>query len=202
MRLIQHLKEESDERERSDLINDIHDKCNKFLKLSLGLPLYRGKKGYSIEKYKIITSRTDRTPVDMPIEYHELLDEQFESEFGWKARSEGVFATHDFRQANAYGMVYFFFPIGDFKYIWSPKIRDLYIHLDQIADGEMERAKSTINIERVMKSSIEDIVDTYIDNKFMSAIKSEHEITFKCNSYYMVHMAWLLQYNSYYDIFG
>lgn len=69
--------------------------------------------------------RSDRKPRDMPKDLHNLLDKTFLEMFGWKARSEGVFVTSGATWEGEKDSL--FFPIGKFKYIWSPRINDLYM---------------------------------------------------------------------------
>ena len=48
----------------------------------------------------------------------------FYRKFKWKPRSTGVFCTGDKEQAKGYGGLATVWPIGNFKYIWNPEIRD------------------------------------------------------------------------------
>jgi hypothetical protein len=70
----------------------------------------------------------------MPDELHDYLDEQFKKKFGWKARSEGVFCVRSKQIAYNYGNPYSVFPIGNYKYIYSNKIHDLYVHFDELKE--------------------------------------------------------------------
>jgi hypothetical protein len=77
--------------------------------------------GSYIEK----TARKNRKPRDTHPSIHNYWDKLFQKKFGWKARSEGVFAwitpTTTFYREN------FFFPIGKYKILYSPNINDLYV---------------------------------------------------------------------------
>jgi hypothetical protein len=190
----------------------IFDDCNPFRQLAGAHNLYRGKKGpllikhgtkdYMIQTIKTIYPRNDRKPTDTPVEYHELLDDKFESKFGWRARSEGVFATSDYGQATAYGHVYLFFPIGSFKFIWSPKIRDLYMEIDEIADDVRSVGEDEDVIRKAVIIGIDHMAKTYTDSSLKMAVKSGHEIMFKCNSYYLVNEYWILNGEKYEKVFG
>jgi len=121
--------------------------------------------------------RKDRRPLSTGPLVHKQLDDLFKKKFGWKVRSEGVFVNSDYGTASGYGHTYFFFPIGQFKYVWSPKVGDLWIYL-----------KSHIS-SRKGKSEQPDLpgtIDSYIDNSLWKAIELEHEVAIKCKEYYMV----------------
>lgn len=70
--------------------------------------------------------RTDRKPKDSNPESHEIIDKIFEKKFGWRPRTEGVFAITSPVNAAYYGSVCVFLPANGYKYIWSPKYKDLY----------------------------------------------------------------------------
>ncbi|KFZ25794.1 MAG: hypothetical protein KQ78_01999 [Candidatus Izimaplasma bacterium HR2] len=118
---------------------DIEKNCKPFLKeLKKNNPtqalLLRGEQQRG--KFITTTPRTDRRPKDTPYEWHVTFDEYFNNEFGWNARSEGLFCTGRYDTASGYGdSVYIIFPIGRYKYIWSENISDLYT---KIEDGGYE----------------------------------------------------------------
>ena len=111
---------------------------------------------------------------------HDILDELFEKKFGWKPRSGGVFCTGSEATASGYGDAYIFFPIGDFEFLWSPKIHDLYDHVTT--------RKPVGSI--FMKDFYNETVDKYINSGMATAIASGHEIMVRCNSYYLTNMNW------------
>lgn len=125
MRFQKFINEETDfdtiekvlEQECSQIIEE-YRKCGRIL--------YRGTKK-SIKDWKFITPRKNREPKDTPKEMHKILDDAFQKRFGWKARSEGVFALSDSMYVSEYGREYFFFPKDGYKYIWHPQIQDLYV---------------------------------------------------------------------------
>jgi hypothetical protein len=69
--------------------------------------------------------RTDRMPTDSLIGWHDAMNDIFQSKFGIRARSEAVFCA--FRYVG-YGNKYIIFPIGDYYFIYSRSITDLYNH--------------------------------------------------------------------------
>ncbi len=109
------------------LKHNLLSKCKSFIKeiKSANRLIYRGSKR-NIDLFKILNSHVDyRTPKDMDSYMHDELNYWFEKKFGWKVRN-GVFVTSKLSDANQYGKAYIFFPIGEYKYVWSDVINDLY----------------------------------------------------------------------------
>lgn len=124
MRLYSYVNE--DFKDESEYISDvITEDCAPFLKEFGNKRIYRGVKRY-VSDIKRITPRKNRKPKDVSLEVHKLCDNILNSIFGWKARSEGVFVTRDKLTAQGYGSMYLFFPIGEYKYIWSRYIADMW----------------------------------------------------------------------------
>jgi len=121
--------------------------------------------------------KKDRKPKDMERADHDELNELLKKKFGWKPRSQGVFATGDQSEAGAYGDDFLFFPIGEFKYVWSRDIKDLFQYIRD------KREKESI------EPDFQEIVDTYTDKDIIGAIKKGHELSIKCSSYYAVFEA-------------
>lgn len=111
-------------KECSEIV-DLYKKTNKLF--------YRGLKNKSQKEMVKIVPRTDRAPKDTTEELHDLADDFFKRTFGWKARSEGVFATPKITDAAGYEQgfglgagAHIIFPANGFKYVWSPEIQDAY----------------------------------------------------------------------------
>lgn len=116
--------------------------------------------------------RTDRLPTNTNIDDHHEMDEWFKKKFGIKARSNTAFTTGNFRDAKSYGTVYAFFPIGDFKFIWSPTVSDLFVDARGI--------KSTKDVFPWLDRA------NYQDTDLQAAIESGNEIMVQCKEYYSV----------------
>jgi len=80
----------------------------------------RGKYGL----YRMKSRLEDRKPLSMRPKMHDAVNKVFEREFGWKVRN-GVF-TRGMGDVTGYGEPHIFFPIGDYKFVWSPVVRDLW----------------------------------------------------------------------------
>lgn len=185
------------ENKYSDDYNDFHSdniiqQSEKFLKQSDGQCLWRGTYGdFSYSNDFIKNRRNGRLPKDTHLLLHKFLDVQFQKVFGWKARSDGVFAFGDFGQATTFGKPYPMFPIGDFNYLWSKKIIDLTDHLANYFnivvtkyDGDKKKIQELITdhekelisfVHMYTNKHFQDYLDTYFD----------HEIMIDCDKYFL-----------------
>lgn len=135
--------------------------CKSFLKelektkLSPSRWVFRGTKRIRSDKgIEEIIPRRDRYPKDMPPELHNKYDEEFHRKFRWNPRSEGVFTTGKFSTAGTYGQANLVFPIGKYRYIWSPEIDDLYSYSD--GEGLLDYGEGYY----------EDYFDSYVEDEY------------------------------------
>lgn len=133
------------EAEDLEAITDILEKdCGKYLKelrnTKSGQLLWRGSR-HRIKVMEKIQTRMDRKPLGTPEDDHLLLDEIFDDHHGLKARSQGVFVSPSKKTAQHYGSPSIFFPIGKYKYLWSPEVEDLYGTLEDEEDYMPTAAK-------------------------------------------------------------
>ena len=183
MRLENYLTEKVINDKTVEIIQKIRYDCRPFLK-KLGNEhvrlLYRGSHHRlpSYHNIKKFIPRKHRMPSDMNKRDHDMFNKSFYKKFGWKPRSEGVFCTGNEATASGYGDAYIFFPIGDFEFLWSPKIRDLYDHV--------HTRKPIGSI--LLKDFFKEAVGKYINSGLVTAITSGHEIMVRCNSYYLTNM--------------
>jgi len=160
-----------------DIITLIKRDCQPFIQAHPSSLMYRGMKnksgaGYGEDEFFKQRVRQDRQPMSIRDRLHPLIDNWFEQEFGFKARSQTVFVSGDFMMAQNYGKVYAVFPIGDFKFVWSRDIHDLF--------GNISAMTSESEIADKMKAL------NYRDTNFKAAVASDHEIMIHCKEYYAV----------------
>jgi len=189
--------------------------------------LYRGiKKSFNKDdsfigdrNYFIGTVRKDRRPKDLSIDLHVLFDNAFEEVFGWKARSQGLFTSGHKSDTSSYGRPYVVFPIGQFNFIYSKEITDLYTDLDNSLRNYNIITKYNLKIKNKKKlikmwdSYDEDyqhraqlriqmlkqypeivkalVAQEYTDKNLSEGLKAHNEIMINCDKYVAV----------YYDIF-
>ena len=181
-----------------ELISMVYDKCMPFIK-ELTTPkfspaddfLYSGR--HHSTRVFVTDIRSNRTPVDTTMDTHKEVDDLFKKKFGWKARSNAIFCTGDYNFAGSYGEnVYMIFPIGKYKYLWSPEIGDLYIVVDldsvRTAPNKLELFTNYIN--------------TYKNTDLKDAIKSGNEIMVNCKEYIAVHGTFSLALSNYFKKYG
>ena len=164
-------------------IEAISRDCKPFLKSLKGSThlLWRGSNKQS-KPFEKLKPRSDRRPVDMDPLIHEFLDDEFNRKFGWKARSEGLFCCGGEAATYGYGKATIVFPIGKFKYVWSPSIEDLYSTLSSVNIMVARRDElSTKDKNEIIK-----YVKTYTDKDIKKYLSKGtwFEIAIKCDSYW------------------
>jgi len=115
-------------------LTEVFKNCAPYIKLLKecdGKMLYREGQ-YLVDDITEFEHNWYRRPKDTPLEVHEIMNDVFMKEFGWTARS-GVFCYINTKyRESGYGKGYLLFPIGDFEYLWSDEIKDMFV------DFEME----------------------------------------------------------------
>jgi len=164
--------------------NTITKDCSHFLKESGGAIAWRG----SAKKYsptEPIDPYTARIPRNTDKHVHDYLNKRFHEKFGWKVRS-GVFAVGGDGPSAIYGHKHLFFPIGTFKFVWSPSVPDLF--KKPLADPNALNLKgiSWRTYFENKESSFNRLINSYRDSNLIEALKSANEISFKVKKYYMV----------------
>lgn len=195
MKFLSYLNEENSLSSLSDeeIIDLIRKDCSYFIKLRESekrIPIVRATKK-PIEKIQKFFQRFDRKPLDTPIEFSELLNTYLKKIFKWEPRKQGTFAQSSYFAINSYGKVYFFFPIGEFKFIWNTKINDFFMFLENMeivwkTNGGI-KVNYNIPFDKVEEILRKQVLPYYVDNDLVGAIKSGHEIMFNClKGYYLI----------------
>ena len=181
MRFQQHINEAKTPSVQV-LLDMIYSSCQPFLKESK-IPknpeqmCYSGRKNKT-EKFFIGRIRKDRLPRDSNQSLHNKYDGLFQEKFGWKARSEALFCSGSMSKAAAYGEPYMIFPVGKYKYIWSPRVADIFTWIE-LGHSYWRDFRSPEDADRwAMK--------TYTDKDLPKALKSKNEIMIGGNQYIAV----------------
>ena len=198
MRLNRYIIEAEDSQ---TVINDtialLRKDCGPFLKdlskAERGKFVYRGIKralrtdsDTLVEKFK---PRKDRWPTDIPQEIHEYINKELKAKFGWFPRTEGVFASSSFMIAADFGIPMLFFPIGKYKYVFAPKVRDFLTALDSESVVHYSGGKWTVDRSydrETREDRIDDILDGYTNKNLEKAITNGAELIFNCKGYYLI----------------
>jgi len=128
-------------------------------------PIFRGIKSRETIFQKPV--RTNRRSLDTPPEVNKMLNNELKKR-GLPLRSKSVFVTGDRWEAERFGNVYVIFPVGKFKFAWSPEIEDFFIFFNSHT------------------SDIDYYIKTLKTTDFPSAVKSGHEIIIECKSYWAI----------------
>lgn len=177
-RFEQYINEgETDEETVENIIATLQKDCKPFLKEKKGRVLYRGTRSY--EDIEIKVRRKDRRPSNTPEFISKEIDKLFQKKFGWKPRAQGIFASGDRYATRIYGECHLFFPIGDYRYIWSKEVKDFY--RDEYVDDYVLRRDTG-----VVEDWIKEATGKYQSNDLVGAIKSRSEIMFDVGRYYIV----------------
>lgn len=129
-------------------------------------------------QYSKKTVRKDRRPKDMKRGLHNLIDDWFDDQFkGIRPRSEGMFCFGEdtsIRTLSQYGEACFVFPIGEFKYVWSSRVDDLYNDLDHRPDiyNDEKEFNDWMQSKNYQTTGLDD------------AVTKKVEVMIMCDSYY------------------
>jgi len=143
-----------------------------------------------IKKYT--AKRTERSPKDMPIWVHNYLNDLYVKRIGWPVRS-GVFCYNE-NITDTYGKPKWLFPIGNYRYIWSREIDDLF-HI--FVDWKMEyikdqrRAGVDPNKISIKNNDIREWATAVVEmipyhNSHYGRAGARNEISVWCDEYYLV----------------
>jgi len=183
--------------DKEEIINIIDNKVDKqFLSdiKKAGSFVYRGLLD-NITDFKIKETHEIRNS-NMNVLLKDALNVHFNKKFGWNVR-DGIFTTSNWHHIiKFFGKKYIFFPIGDYKFVWSKKIGDINLEDRMMKFNGAVRFR-TDDLDGVIKEFDEwlindNILQSYVDDDLPSAIESQNEISFKCKEY----MAINFEYNN------
>lgn len=123
----------------------VKKECSEIINIykKAGRVLFRGTRGDRAKqvdeegRISKVVPRKRRNPKDTDKETQKILDNLFNQRFGWKPRSQGIFAA-GIESARYYGTPHGFFPVNGFEYVWSPNIDDLYNDFVTEYEGEYD----------------------------------------------------------------
>lgn len=108
-------------------------------------------------------------------EWEKLADQWLGKKVGFPARSQTAYCAGGVPMAKRYGLAYSVFPIGDFKYVWSPVVEDLYYPFKQ-SGGDLRAVENALETGKYTTSNLQSAVDA-----------QRHEIMVYCpQGYYAV----------------
>jgi len=188
MRFNNYLLEETDEQ----LVEKIRKECSQWQEEMKTIKVFRGTKKTINGPVKLMP-RKDRRPLDTPLEVHEELDKKFKKKFGWKVRSEGVFATNRVDIAEKFGRnVGIMFPCNGYRYVYNKEIMDLTETLqkdENLIVGSLG-GEYTVSLnwydDKKRERILNKIISGYTNKGLYKASWDNIEIMFDCpNGYYL-----------------
>ena len=150
--------------------------CMGFIRQANGQYLYRGLGTASDEFLSKSIRLTGRMPKDVPSLLHYTINEYFINNFGAPFRN-AMFCSGSQHLADFYGNIYGVFPIGNFDFVWSPEVDDLYMEWDEVEHDEHD-----VMVDNLM----DEVAQTYKNDNLEQAIKSNNEIMVRTRDYYAI----------------
>ena len=210
MKFYQYINESKGGISFKEIIDNILDKCQPFLKdvvkkkKGKGIPImYSGRK--DSRDWFIKPVRKDRKPKDMPLNIHQTLDDAFNKKFGFRARSNAIFVTGSEKLTRQYGNPYIIFPVGEYKYAYNPSFKDLFINIKGHIRNHPITIHSDIDIDnwdiniddwdyyvrdddkkKVIGDWIAEYMNGYTNKNLHKAVNANVEIMLNCAQYIAV----------------
>ena len=184
------------------MIKRIQKECEPYLEAIdynvLEYRLYRGMKGTN-EPYMTGRVRLEgRKPQATGTHVHDAVNEWFTKKFGEPFRN-ALFTSSDPSFAADYGNLFIVFPTGNFSFVWSEEVEDMY-NLEYALDERVEQDKEEGNTD-IMHSHIGDYMKElgYRTSGFTSAMHSGQEIMIRTPVYYGINLSNFFKRNDYDD---
>jgi len=176
-----------------DFAAKVKQDCQPFLKqIGPDIENYSMYRGIEVERewtidllkkaFELRTSRlADRQPRGTRLDIHNNINEALKKIFG-KPWRNALFVSGNRKDAAWYGNGNTFrvYPVGDFEFLWSPKIVDLLPTWDKIKDKHKSKEEALNELMDLVSSS-------YQTTNLKEAIASGNEIHIWVNSYYTLH---------------
>lgn len=152
--------------------------------------LWRGLSGTNVPTGPTeCKTRPARVPRSMPEWLHHRIDQWFDDRHGHPYRSAHVaFCTGDRAQARKYGTAVAIFPIGEFRFAWSPEVLDLTDFTRAFFNAHGVANFHTFNNDSlpVCRSLLDSFAGRYLTNDLVRAIGSHREVMLACDAYFAI----------------
>jgi hypothetical protein len=184
---------------------EISSNCGPYLKdLKAGKNIFsRFSVKYSFTDITIYPLKKDRKPRDTPKALHDIMNDSLREKFGWSPRSNGLFVWLTRRSSierliklhkTSNSKLAYVFPIGPYKYIYSPSIEDIYMNWEATYNERTSYVNSSTldspeALEIFEKWWFEEILKTYTNKDAMKLFLTSYdriECMLKCNNVYLI----------------
>jgi len=146
--------------------------------------LYRGMRGTDAPYATGRVRLDDRKPMATGIDKHEAINKYFTEKYGEPFRN-ALFTSAKANFAADYGNLFLVFPTGDFTFVWSEEVEDLYNYehvLDEALDDDRENPGGEF-----FKAAMDHY--NYHNSDLQSAIESGMEIMIRTPVYYGINLS-------------
>ena len=160
--------------------------------------LYRGMQGTAAPYMTGRVRLEGRKPQATGTHIHNAVNEYFTIKFGEPFR-DALFTSSDANFAADYGNLFLVFPTGQFTFIWSEEVDDLY-NFEHQMDAALEEDRDDEN-ESVTNGYFGDTMDNlnYRSSGFTKAMESRQEIMIRTPVYYGINLMNFWKRNDYED---
>jgi len=167
----------------------IGQECKFYLK-EAGLEafsLYRGLESSISTVDKNIRLQGRETQA-MSMDLKQYVNEFFTEYYGAPFR-DSLFCTGDLQETDNFGYPYVIFPKGNFKYLWSPEVKDMNYKFN----AWLHRFKKDIDPNNTSQVFINNVLSPteYKTTDLPSAIKSKNEIMIRGTGYYGIKLKFI-----------
>ena len=197
-------------RKMIETADNIHANCQFYLQQIKGVksefPLdakmsiaYRGMNSKEHHETAIVLKDVrlgDRNPADSDKETHDYINREFTKLYGQPFRN-ALFITGNRSETQRYGYTFQVFPVGQFKFIWSRSVKDLWVEgrdmrrTLRLPTGDTVDSETRLKNEKyksaVFKEFHERVISQYESTDMKAAIGSGKEIMVRCKQYYAVN---------------
>lgn len=132
---------------------------------------------------------TNRTPKDTTKETHDLINAEFTKRYGEPFR-DGLFVTGSINMAGRYGYTFHVIPVGNFNFIWSSTVDDLWLatkelrYLTDMPEGIISDKDTLLKKEL---ENFKGILRSYETVDLAGGIRSKTEIMMRPKAYYALN---------------
>ena len=175
-----------------DALALIKKDCHQYISQINNLDGNRLRRGMKFNKdfKKMNAVGNGRNEEQTDIEWEKYADQWFSERVGFQARSQTAYCAGGVPMAKRYGLPYSVFPIGNFKFVWSPVVEDLFYPFKR-SGGDLNSVKKALETGKYTTSNLQAAVDS-----------QKHEIMVYCpQGYYAVRddlfSDWLWHYSSF-----
>jgi len=193
-----------------DMLNTatkVGNECRRFIDQTRpGQVIYRGMHVDGDDAILKKNVRLDaRMPADSTDDAHEFVNDYFREHYGAPFRN-AMFATGKAYWAASYGQPYIVYPVGEFDFIWSKTIKDLWVVSGSFRKQRMDYRRYERNVAlgneitanqatapdlwaKAQEQYEKLVLSQYQLTDLSKAIESGHEIMIRSKSYYAISFA-------------